>query len=81
MRVKHPPGFTVRTHIYNMYRKLGVTSRTELLALVNKQAQPPGKTRYSSTAKLFLPVAFASYMARSARWMRAFASKFSTFSW
>ena len=39
------------------------------------------KTRYSSTAKLFLPVAFASYIARSARWMRAFASKLSTFSW
>lgn len=28
---------TVRTHMYNMYRKLGVTSRTELLALVNEQ--------------------------------------------
>ena len=26
---------TVRTHMYNMYRKLGVASRTELLALVN----------------------------------------------
>ena len=26
---------TVRTHMYNMYRKLGVTSRSELLALVN----------------------------------------------
>ena len=27
---------TVRTHMYNMYRKLGVTSRGELLALVNQ---------------------------------------------
>ena len=53
--------------MYNLYRKLGVTSRTKLPTLVNKQAQPPGKTRYPSTAKLFLPVAFASYMARSAR--------------
>lgn len=27
---------TVRTHMYNMYRKLGVTSREELLALINQ---------------------------------------------
>lgn len=27
---------TVRTHMYNMYRKLGVTSKAELLALVNE---------------------------------------------
>lgn len=59
-----------------------VTLKSRLLAPpTSKQAQPPGKTRYSSTAKLFLPVAFASYMARSARWMRACTSKFSTFSW
>ena len=56
-------------------------TRVKLPVLANKQAQQPDKTRYSSTAKLFLPVAFASYMARSARWIRACASKFSTFSW
>lgn len=27
---------TVRSHIYNLYRKLGVTSRAELLELVNR---------------------------------------------
>ena len=27
---------TVRTHMYNMYRKLGVASRGELLALINQ---------------------------------------------
>ena len=29
--------------MYNMYRKLGVTSRTKLPTLVNKQTQQPGE--------------------------------------
>ena len=59
-----------------------VTLKPRLLA--PSQASRPSnlaEPRYSSTAKLFLPVAFASYMARSARWIRVCASKFSTFSW